>query len=249
MQNKISILAALLLSGVLGISSSANAATITWDFNLPATAISSQNPPYPSVALLTLEDKTCSGGVNCVLFTLDPNESNPGYEQSDPSKNSTVNALNIAYHGVDLSSSAYESFSGPVANADTFGNSKNPLVAVVKPPTSALNLDTGYSVPNADGNGQLLLTWNNPDFPVSEISIWYLLGTTIADNFSLMAESNSKPSATFGIFSVSRISLTDPNPTPSNWVTAPSPVPVPAAFWLFGTALMGFISLSRRTRV
>ena len=28
-----------------------------------------------------------------------------------------------------------------------------------------------------------------------------------------------------------------------------SPVPVPAAVWLFGTALIGFISLSRRTRV
>lgn len=28
-----------------------------------------------------------------------------------------------------------------------------------------------------------------------------------------------------------------------------SPVPVPAAFWLFGTALVGFIGMSRRTRV
>ncbi len=28
-----------------------------------------------------------------------------------------------------------------------------------------------------------------------------------------------------------------------------SAVPVPAAFWLFGTALIGFISLSRRTRI
>jgi hypothetical protein len=28
-----------------------------------------------------------------------------------------------------------------------------------------------------------------------------------------------------------------------------SPVPVPAAIWLFGTALIGFIGMSRRTRV
>ena len=28
-----------------------------------------------------------------------------------------------------------------------------------------------------------------------------------------------------------------------------SPIPVPAAFWLFGTALVGFISFSRRTKV
>ena len=29
----------------------------------------------------------------------------------------------------------------------------------------------------------------------------------------------------------------------------PAVVPVPAAFWLFGTALIGFIGISRRTRV
>jgi hypothetical protein len=31
--------------------------------------------------------------------------------------------------------------------------------------------------------------------------------------------------------------------------TSPSPVPVPAAVWLFGTALLGFIGMSRRTKV
>ena len=32
-------------------------------------------------------------------------------------------------------------------------------------------------------------------------------------------------------------------------VDAVSAVPVPAAFWLFGTALIGFIGMSRRTKV
>ena len=43
---------------------------------------------------------------------------------------------------------------------------------------------------------------------------------------------------------------TDPNET-SEWlyITPPSPVPVPAAVWLFGTALIGFIGFSRRTKV
>ena len=37
----------------------------------------------------------------------------------------------------------------------------------------------------------------------------------------------------------------------SHWTEygPPSPIPVPAAFWLFGTALIGFIGISRRTKV
>ena len=34
-----------------------------------------------------------------------------------------------------------------------------------------------------------------------------------------------------------------------SFVVGANPVPVPAAFWLFGTALIGFIGLSRRTRI
>jgi hypothetical protein len=218
--------------------SSAQAATVVWDFNLPATATSSQSPPYPSVATLTLVD-TADG----VQFTLDPNEDNPGYEA-----NSTVDALNIAFKGSDLPSSTYQAISGPVANADTFGNANSPFVAIVAPPSNALNLDSSYKSPDATGNGQLLLTWDNPGFNVTDISVWTIEGTTIADNFSLLAESNSNPSPTFGIFSVSPISLTDPNPTPSNWVTGPSPVPVPAAVWLFGTGLIGLIGFARRKK-
>jgi hypothetical protein len=36
----------------------------------------------------------------------------------------------------------------------------------------------------------------------------------------------------------------------SGWFASDlSPIPVPASFWLFGTALIGFIGISRRTRV
>ena len=219
--------------------SSAQAATVVWDFNLPATATSSQSPPYPSVATLTLVDT-----VDGVQFTLDPNELNPGYETI-----STVDALNIIFTRPnggtdDLPSSAYRSDNGPVANAETFGNNNNPLVGVVTPPASAMQMDSSYT----SANGQLLLTWNNPDFNVNNTSVWTILGTTIADNFSIMATSNSNPTPVFGIFSVSPISLDGFTPTPSNWVTGPSPVPVPAAVWLFGSGLIGLIGIARRKK-
>ena len=220
---------------ILLVGTPAKAATVTWDFNLPATGNPSVDPPYPSVATLTLVDT-----VDGVQFTLDPNEVHPGY-----GLNSTVDALNIAFTGPDnLASSAYQSDSGPVADATSFSNT---YVAIVPAPANAANMDTGYT----SADGQLKLTWRNPDFDVNDISVWTILGTTIDLNFSILATANNKPSPTFGIFSVSRLSQFPggPVPNPSNWVTGPSPVPVPAAFWLFGTALIGFIGFSRRTKV
>ena len=219
------------------VPTSTMAATVIWDFNLPATAVASQSPPYPSVATLTLVDT-----VNGVQFTLDPNEANPGYDL-----NSTVDALNIVFTGAgDLPSSAYQWVSGPVANAESFGSNNNPLVAVVQGNASDANMDSSYT----SADGQLLLNWGNPDFPVSQISVWTIAGTTIADNFSILATSNSNPSPAFGIFSVSPISQFPggPVPNPSNWVTGPAPVPIPTAAWLFGSGLLGMIGVARRKK-
>ena len=213
------------------------AATVIWDFNLPATAVASQSPPYPSVATLTLVDT-----VDGVQFTLDPNEANPGYDL-----NSTVDALNIVFTGAaDLPSSAYQWVSGPVADPDSFGNANSPLVAVVPPPASARNMDSSYT----SADGQLLLTWGNPDFNVTDISVWTIAGTTIADNFSILATSMSNPTPAFGIYSVSPISQFPggPVPNPSNWVTGPAPVPIPTAAWLFGSGLLGLIRIARRKK-
>jgi len=239
--------------GIIGATVAAGASTVIWDFNLPATATSSQSPPYPSVARLTLEDT-----VEGVKFTLDPNENNPGYTST-----SSVNGLNIVYSiplepnptntSGNLPSSAYSWISGPVANAYSFGNNNTPYVAVVEPPASDLNMDSSYTSPR----GQLLLSWNNPDFLVTGIASWVILGTTIEKNFSILASSNSNPSPVFGIFSVSDISLDGWNPTPSNWVTGSKPtytdlnvgdVPVPAALPLLMSAfgVFGFLSWRRR---
>lgn len=241
-KTKYQVLAGLAIAGLALPLSIAHAATVIWDFNLPATGNPSLDPAYPSVATLTLQDRSDSSG-NYVLFTLDPNEANPGYQSA-----STVDALNIAFSGAaDLSSSAYEWVSGPVANAKTFGNSRNPLVAVVPPPASAINMDAGYT----SNTGQLKLTWSNPDFPVNDLSVWRINGTTIADNFSSFATAGNKPSPTFGIFSVSPISQFPggPVPNPSNWVTGPTIVPIPAAVWLFGSGMLVIVGIARRKNV
>ena len=64
--------AALLLTGGLAVGGAAHAISI--DFTLPATALPSQDPPYPVVATLMLV-QTAEG----VQFTLDPNEASPGF--------------------------------------------------------------------------------------------------------------------------------------------------------------------------
>ena len=243
------LFAALSMMFVMGVT---QAATVTWDFNLPSTAVSSQNPPYQSVATLTLED---FGGY--VLFTLDPNQLNSGFTSNSGVE--SIFKLNIAYQGADLFSSNYEAEMGStVANVGTSGIFQNQsdtldtvgdgFVAVSEPPNSALILDTGYKV-TGDNAGQLLLDWGNDGFSVETINQWRIYNTTIADNFSLLATHNSHPSPTFGILSTSAISLGDTNrASSSNWVTGPSVVPVPAAAWLFGTALFGFFAASRRKK-
>jgi hypothetical protein len=66
----------LAVAAALGLASATTAAqSVTYFFDLPATGIASINPPYPSVASLTITN--VAGGVQ---FTLDPNESSSGYE-------------------------------------------------------------------------------------------------------------------------------------------------------------------------
>lgn len=243
---KIAILATFIAFG-LAQTVPAQAATVVWDFNLPATATSSLAPSYPSLGLLTLQDSTC-GTVDCVKFTFDPNEANPGYNPGGSA--STIDRMTIAFTTTKSDETdpqndhSLSSIAGSVA-VDSWNWS-------MFPPANDDNLDAGF---DTDGEGQFTMIWDNPNFLVSSISMWSILNTTIADNFSVMGTANSKPSPTFGVLSVSpKIVVQDINgdninPTPSNWVTSPSPVPVPAAVWLFGTALIGFIGFSRRRSV
>lgn len=82
-------MAGALVAVACGLLWSQAAAAISFDFTLPATAIPSQEPPYPTVATITLTQ--VAGGVQ---FTLDPNEASPGWGAG-----SFVERLDFVYTG------------------------------------------------------------------------------------------------------------------------------------------------------
>ena len=72
-----------------GLLWSQSAAAISFDFTLPATAIASQSPPYPTVGTITLT-QVADG----VQITLDLNDSSPGWGDG-----SFVERLDFVYAG------------------------------------------------------------------------------------------------------------------------------------------------------
>src|SRR5262245_20673047 len=87
------------------IAPAAFAATI-WTFDLPATGLGSQNPPYPVVATITLT-QTAQG----VQFVVDPNENSPGFAAQ-----SFVERLDLVYTGAPLNDASFVVDSGPPAD-------------------------------------------------------------------------------------------------------------------------------------
>lgn len=203
------LIAAAPLAGVLLAAPAAFAATI-WTFDLPATAIASQNPPYPTVATLTLT-QTADG----VQFVLDPNESSPGFADG-----SFIERLDYVYGGLGLTANDFRQDAGAPG---TFQFESNPN-----------NMDSGYQ---ADAFHIVVdfPSKNDPGrFDPTDTSTWTVLGTTLADFTGSFATANSKPSPIYGVLSVTAYSLPEVQPTPSNWV---APVPEPSLGALLGVGL------------
>lgn len=199
------------------------AATATWSFDLPSTALDSQDPPYPSVTTVTLTD--VAGGVQ---FVLDPAETNPGYTDK-----STVNRLDYVYDGPALTASNFQYDAG--ASISSFKYESNPN-----------NMDSGYQA-----NDQHIIvnftTSHSDSFNVNETSTWTVSGVTLDNFINTFATSNSKPSPIFGVVSVDPFANPDQGPDPSNWValTAPIPEPETYAMLLAGLGMLGFIGKRR----
>lgn len=231
------LLGASIIVGVSGLVSSQTtlAATVFWSFDRPST-VAQTTAPYPSVALLKLED-TADG----VVFTLDPNEVNNGGFQTPPPDGqwSTVDDLSFVFNDTTTGLTATD-----VVNLG--GAAQNSVVVDI----TDSEVESGYT--NDSSTGVIQLIWQQPTgkFDVNLTSVWRINGTTIADNFSALATANSgKPSPIFGVISVSPFTnAPDETPNPSNWVTGPAPVPLPAAVWLFGSALLGVMGIGYRRR-
>lgn len=208
---------------LLAFGASSMAATATWTFDLPATALDSQTPPYPSVTTLTLTDV-----VDGVQFVLDPAESNPGYTET-----STVNRIDYVYSGPALTDASFQYDSGALISSFSYETNPN-------------NMDAGYHA-----NDQHIIvnfvTNQAESFLVTETSTWTVKGTTVDDFINTFATSNSKPSPIFGVVSVDPFHNPDLTPNPSNWVamTAPIPEPETYAMLLAGLGMLGFVGKRR----
>jgi len=208
-------LAGAVLAVACGLLWSQAAAAVSFDFDLPGTAIASQNPPYPTVATITLTQ--VAGGVQ---FTLDPNEASPGWGAS-----SFIERLDFVYTGAALDAGDFLNVSGVAASSFEFEDNPN-------------NVDAGYQAEDA----HIIVEWpssNQADrFEPNETSTWLIPGTTLANFVGTSASANSKPGPIFGVLSVTAYSLPGVQPTPSNWV-AVIPEPGTSALVLAGLGGLG----------
>ena len=208
---------------LLGWTGAASATTV-WTFDAPATGIPSQDPPYPTVATLTLNE-TADG----VEFVLDPNEASSGFLSGG---DSFIERIDFVYSGPALDGSDFRNDGDAIDSFDFLSNPNN--------------MDSGY---HADVFHIVVdfPSRNDPDrFDPDEIRTWTILGTSEAQFRDSFAISNAKLTPAAGVVSVTAYALEGRRPAPSNWVAGA--VPEPGTFTLTMAGLFGLAFGRRRAR-
>jgi hypothetical protein len=221
--NKIFVIPFTVVGLGLVSSSSALAGPTVWIFDLPSTAVASQTPPYPVVATLSLSQVGSD-----VQFYLDPNELSSGV--ADASK-SFVDQIDFVYSGVALTAGSFVYSSGALVNTFSYETNQNNMDSSYKTQDQHVRV---YFVKNKSGG-----------FSFNDTSTWAIKDVTLTDFTNTFAKSNSKPSPIYGVISVSPYALTEPHPTPSNWVAAAVPEPETYAMLLVGLGMMDFLTRRR----
>ena len=217
------------LLGLFGLGMLAGGAqsAVVWTFDLPA--VGSFSPPYPVIATLTAEQVG-----DGVLFTLDPDETNPGFTLPPADRASNFKELDFVYSGVALTAADFSHIAGVFITGFAYLTNPN-------------NMEGSYK----SSDEHIVVTFAN-GFTADLTSSWLVRNTFLADftGPSATASSPNMPSPTLGIVSVAP--FTNPDMSPANtskWVSGPPAivsVPLPSTALLLGLGLVGLMGLRRR---
>lgn len=229
MKKKLAIMTASLL--VIGAAPAfANVGdTATYKFDLPA--VPSFSSGYPVVADLKITETA----LGVVTFELTPNWLSPGFHAD-----SRVDRLDFVYQGPALTAANFSQPTIHGADIKTYSYQTNPN-----------NMDAAYK----SDDQHIVIDWYSKNDPNRfdnnyTNSIWTIsgAGVDITDFTGTKATTTSgMPTPIFGIISVAPYSLTDPHPTPANWVSA-VPEPETYAMLLIGLGLIGFTLRNQKSQ-
>jgi hypothetical protein len=170
-----------------------------WYFDLPSTAVASQNPPYPLVATLTLT-QTLDG----VQFLLTPNWSDP---KAGFSPQSFIEQVDYVYKdsGSGLTDGSVVGPTPPITVGD-FRWDAGGKVKSFSYLINQNNMDSSYKTQDQ----HIRVDFGDKNDPLrfdSSLanSEWTVLSTSLSQFTGTFATSNSHPSPTQGVISVTRI--------------------------------------------
>ncbi len=116
------------------------------------------------------------------------------------------------------------------------------------------SVSVGTNAYRADGDGYYDILFDYPppggpaNFNAGDVSVYTITGTDLlASDFNVIGSPGPGAGNPGPFLSVARFQSTGADGKGSDWVGA-SPVPVPAAVWLFGSGLMGLIGIARRKK-